>query len=575
MISRSTLLIACLVAGSSFIAGCAVSPVESQESNKDETAEQSNAPAITQLAVVTEQPVEMEASDIADYLPGYQYVATPTEAPSEVAFWVTREEDSRFHVPWYIGGDWYVPESEKVLVDPVNKTISLGFDQLDVATNQCDESAIGDSRASHGYILCNSQFAMLQAVVSEANNMPAVENEAEQSELSFWQRVMSLSSEEVFASDQQVEGDGGEGVAGVADDEVVEVDQQTLKALATYEASIDNKRLALAVIQLNLLDKAKRAISGESETLEALEARLTAKLKASQTYYETSLTNTQKKIVDGYINAADRAPVNVSKQVIDKSGYFNYDVEWPVTVTLKPVPINALTFQYDHYVDEFKAYKVTDASEPLANLTLSKMKNQYQKDRLSLGRYLKKATRSYSVACELPEFVGDYKVSVKCPDYAQISTDGIVLELTVEVVAKRFGLTIPRYTNYNNDLTVVADSKTLSLENNSQATISIERIEWLANGAAQSITRKTDKDMILAIAQGQTAEIKLADFVGGDIEKELDITYLSRRQALRKYLDYGFDISYQIESEDKNLPKSFGQINRKNRYNLNEILMSR
>lgn len=543
-----------------------------------------------------EQLAENEVSEepprsILRYLPEYVYLSKPSNSSTAYALWVTHEEDSQYHVPWRIGGDWFVENSDQIIIDPVNKTISLGFDEDLASLDTCSQTLLNQERGLNGYSPCNSRFYLFKPIVKVPE--PVTEHVPDQPR-SFWQRLLgSDESQEAdvapvnkrseVGKDSEV-GKSSEMEKGAESGELGDEPELAQSEAAegstaggaeeAYEATLDLDKLALTVVQLNLQSKARKEISGKSETLEAIESRLLAKIKASQQYFEQSLVNAQRKAIKQYADGATLDRLEIKKQTIDKSGYFNYDINWPAEVLIKPSLLQVEKVSYGRYLKEFKQFEVTDASEPLANLTLSKMKKQYLKDRRRIMQSLARNTSYYPIACPAPEFMGDYQVVVKCPEKIAATKEALSVTLVYEVLAKRFDLMIPRYTSYNNDLTIVADAQTLSLKNNSESHINVNQINWLANDAAQRVTRKTDKNTVIAIAKGQTVNIPLAEIVAGDLRKELEIPYLSKRQALRKHIDYGFDVSYQlVDGGGQGLAAN--RLNQTSRYNLNELLLSR
>ena len=509
---------------------------------------------------------------ISKYLTGYRYLQQPNNTATEVSVWVTRDNSHRFHVPWHIGGSWFNDTSEKIIVDPVNKTVSIGFEQVISSEESCSEDQKVADRSGHGYFVCNSLFADFKLI--EKNKKIESEKASEVASLegdddttSFWQKFTRLFDDanlppsEVL--DNNVETEISISQAAVDED------------IARYEVTIDLEHLALTVTQLNLIIKAERKLSGESEPMDKLEKRLMAKLYASKKYYERSLRALQKKSIKEYGLSVNSKALKLDTQTFDKSGYFNYDITWPMAVTVSSLSIEKKKFYYTNFIREFKKYEINDASEALASLSLSKMKKQYRKDRIEVLSYLEELTSKYRVDCNYPKVIDDYRVSVKCPEFATALENDIPVSLIYEVLAKRFDQVIPRYTNHNNDLTITADSETLLITNNSNGHLKINGIEWLANNAAQSITRHTDKAKIFSIAQGESVEISLNDSIGDDLKKALEIPYLSRRKALRKHLSYGFDVSYQVQEEGQAQPSEAARLHQKNRYDLNELLLSR
>ena len=516
--------------------------------------------------------VDNEGTYLPKYLTDYRYLEYPNNTPTEVPVWITRDNSQRFHVPWHIGGSWFDDASEKIIVDPVNKTVSVGFEQVISAGVSCSEDQKVADRSAHGYFVCNSLFAEFKLIESkgvepEKSSLEGDSNNTESPSL--WQKISGL-----FGADSSVENN-----VLVADPLVIvensKSEIEVAEKVSMYDVDINLEQLALAVMQLNLLSKAERKLSGEAEPLDKLELRLMGKLSATKRYYEKSLQNIQRKRINEYLLSAETLGIKFKQQTFDKSGYYNYDINWPAVVSLAPSKIEAKAFSYANFVQEFKKYEINDASEALARLTLSKMKKQYRKDRSEVLRYLNESTRQYRVNCNFPRVIGDYRVAVKCPEFVTASKESVSVSLVYEVLAKRFDKVVPRYTNHNNDLTIVADSETLSLINNSDGDLKINGIEWLANDAAQLITRHTDKAKVFSIAQGQSLKISLEDSIGDDLKKELKVPYLSRRKALRKHLDYGFDVSYQVLEEGKAQSGESSRLNQTNRYSLNELLLSR
>ncbi len=65
--------------------------------------------------------------DVSSYQRNYRFLPSPSGSTTEVAFWITRDDSGDFHVPWVHGGDWFVAGSERVVIDPVGKTLALDF----------------------------------------------------------------------------------------------------------------------------------------------------------------------------------------------------------------------------------------------------------------------------------------------------------------------------------------------------------------------------------------------------------------------------------------------------------------
>jgi hypothetical protein len=567
--------------------GCALTQVEESNINEPLTGGIATAAGTAGDAVIPERKAtELELSDqisvvtdqegiyLPKYLTDYRYLKQPNNTATEVSVWITRDNSHRFHVPWHIGGSWFDDSSEKIIVDPVNKTVSIGFEQVISNKEGCNEDQRAADRSVHGYFVCNSLFTDFKLIKvnkikeSETHSLKESANSASGSP-SFWQKISSLF-----------------GVNTLTENEVLNIDKdatlenskppaEVVAEIARYDVAINLEQLALTVTQLNLLSKAERKLSGDVEPLDKLESRLLSKVNAAKRFYEKSLKVIQRNRIEDYVLATENETLKIKQQLFDKSGYYSYDITWPVAVSLAPLPIETKKFIYTPFVQEFKKYKVSDASEALASLTLSKMKRQYRKDRSEVARYLDESTGQYRVNCDFPSVIGDYRVSVQCPEFVNAAKGGVSVNLVYEVLAKRFDQVIPRYTNHNSDLTIIADSQTLSLTNNSDGDLKINGIEWLANDAAQSITRHTDKAKVFSIAQGQSVKISLNDSIGDDLKKELEIPYLSRRKALRKYLNYGFDVSYQVLEDNQTQSSEASRLHQTNRYSLNELLLSR
>jgi len=567
-----------------FIVGCASTLVEERNISESSSAEavagaENDALALevirSESVLPVQVPVDRDRVYFPQYLTGYQYLAKASNTATEVSVWITRDNSNRFHVPWHIGGNWFNDSSEKIIVDPVNKTVSIGFEQVISSEQSCSEDQRGTDRSVHGYFVCNSLFADFELIkankIIEPERSSLKEHSADSPSL--WQKISGLFGAEPLAESEELNADNDVDIDGIelSSEAVAEVTEDVTQ----YDVSMNLEQLALTVMQLNLLSKAERKLSGEVEPLDKLESRLLGKLHAAKKYYEKNLMGIQRKQIKAYLLAVETETINIKQQTFDKSGYYNYDISWPMAVSLAPASVEVITYNYANFIQEFKKYEISDASEALANLALSKMKKQYRKDRAEVAQSLGKAARHYRVNCDYPRVIGDYRVAVKCPEFAEASKEGVSVSLVYEVLAKRFEQVMPRYTNHNNDLTIIADSKTLSLTNNSAGDLKINGIEWLANDAAQSITRHTDKSKVFSIAQGQSVKISLNDSLGGELKKELEVPYLSRRKALRKYLDYGFDVSYQVLKGGQAQSNEASRLHQTNRYGLNELLLSR
>ena len=553
------------------IIGCASAPVkDTKQSAYIEGVASTGATdmvGITPESVLSDQLVDDEGLSIPKYLPGYRYLWRPKNTSTEVPIWITRDDNPRFHVPWHVGGSWFDDTSDKVIVDPVNKTVSIGFEQFISTDARCSEDQRVSDRSVHGYFLCNSLFAEFKLVedVDLGSDISSINGGSNtiMEPPSLWQKVAVYFEGDTSSENITLDVDADVGKPKIVD------------APKMYDVMVNLERLALTVTQLNLLSKAERMLSGEAEPLDKLESRLIGKLNAAKNYYEKSLLTLQRKRINKYTEAAETKTLEVKQQTFDKSGYYNYDINWPMAVSIAPLPVDIIAFNYTAFVQEFKSYELNDASDALARLSLSKMKKQYSKDRTEVVRYINEATQRYKVNCDFPRVIGDYRVAVNCSEFATASEGAISVSLVYEVLAKRFDKVMPRYTNHNNDLTIMADSKTLSLTNNSDGELEIKGIEWLANNAAQSITRHTDKAKVFSIAQGQSVKISLNDSMSDNLKKELEVPYLSRRKALRKHLDYGFDVSYQVLEGEQAESTEVSRLNQTNRYGLNELLLGR
>jgi len=567
-----------------FIVGCASTLVEERNISESSSAEvvagaENDALALevirSESVFPVQAPVDRDSVYFPQYLTGYQYLAKANNTATEVSVWITRDNSNRFHVPWHIGGSWFNDASEKIIVDPVNKTVSIGFEQVISSEQSCSEGQRGTDRSVHGYFVCNSSFADFKLIQTNKILEPEVSSLKEYSadSPSLWQKISGLFGAEPLAESEELNTDNNVDIEGAefSSETVAEVAEE----VAQYDVTINLEQLALTVTQLNLLSKAERKLSGEVEPLDKLELRLLGKLHAAKKYYEKNLIGIQRKQIKAYLLAVETETIKIKQQTFDKSGYYNYDISWPMAVSLAPVSVEVTTYNYTNFIQEFKRYEISDASEALANLALSKMKKQYRKDRAEVAQSLGTVMSHYRVNCDYPRVIGDYRVAVKCPKFAEASEKGVSVSLVYEVLAKRFEQVMPRYTNHNNDLTIIADSKTLSLTNNSAGDLKINGIEWLANDAAQSITRNTDKAKVFSIAQGQSVKISLNESIGGELKKELEVPYLSRRKALRKYLDYGFDVSYQVLKGGQAQSNEASRLHQTNRYGLNELLLSR
>lgn len=480
-------------------------------------------------------PTAKVSAGLSSMFPGVSFLYQPVETDSVVPFLIVYDQSVSFHVPWHISAlgsnasGVQVTKGELVLVDPVNQTVSLGFDADKRILQQCDDNVPSADRVTGGYSVCTSELAVFPAPRLPQAPKPAA----------------SLF-DVVF---------GG-------------ADQALAEKPVAYPVELDLQRLAIVVRQLNLLSRAEDYLTnGLSQEPSTSPAMILKHLTTAQKSYQRKLADVQQSFVQQYLQGANKR-LDIARRVSDRSGFFGYDMDWADQISLTPLPYEAKTFDYSAIVKPIEGEKMNDGLLLFANVILDRLKKQYETDRKLLIQQMSRQMSSYRVICQHPEFMGNYQVSVKCP--GKIAVNEKEVKIQYEILARRFGITLPAYAMHNADVSVQSDSKRLSITNNSSKDIWLKQVDMIGNGQSQSVYVNTAASNGYVLKPSQTFTIEIRQLLSGGMQEALFIPFTNSRDAARGKMNYGYRLLYQ--PEDAAAALTFSEVRE---YRLDHVLLSR
>ncbi|MCP5160288.1 MAG: hypothetical protein H7A00_01280 [Hahellaceae bacterium] len=478
-------------------------------------------------------------TDISDYRSGYRFLPKPSGRPTEISFWITRDESGNFHVPWEWGGDVDIAGSEHIAVDPVAKTISLDFG-VHNGKFECSRFERVDDREQYGYSPCSSIFSRFPArpPAYQPPEIPA---------------PTPLSAFDRWRGKKEV---------------VVTPPPAPPEPQAIVSISVDS--VALAALQLNLFNTAEAIVEGEEIGSKMSAKDVYSKLKTTGRAFESDIRVKQEKIIGEYVSAAKVQPKVIAYQVIDRSGYYGYDAKWTGRVEVQPNTYKKRQFSYADIANEMQEIDTSNAIAPIANILAARMKQQYKKDVAQVTRDLAQVTRLYGVECHYPEVIGGYKVAVRCPSSTARTDSGFEIPVTVEILARKFGVIVPSYASHNSDVSVVVDGEFLSVRNNQNHSLRLRALVIDVNGTQQSIALEGRE---VNAVDGQL-QMRVSEEFADEMKAKLNVPFVSRREAVSKILRFGVTLDYEVVLAD-GLPSEVRQLTQNTEYRLHDLLSAR
>jgi hypothetical protein len=496
-----------------WLSGCASEPISNNNASR-----------------VLPQTVDLSAA-----LEGVTYHYQPVKTDSTVPFLIVYEENSAFHVPWFIGdyassaGLKLRENSEILYVDPVQKTVSLAFDNTRQQVRDCPEGSEPRDRAVVGYSLCTSRLVSLTPPTVKADT-------ATQGSL----------YELLFSSPKTVN-----------------------KSTPMLQADIDASGLATVVRQLNLLSRAEDVLTAEvTTTLSSTDiGDFVKRLQLKQKTYERKLLEIQQQYL-GYYRKQALKPLAINRSVSDRSGYFGYEIEWMDAVSRVPRSYTIQHFDYSALLKPLEGQEMNDAVASLANVVSRRLEQQFEEDERLLKSAMAQQLSHYKVVCEQPDFMGQYQISLKCP--ASIGAHESEIKVHYEILTRQFGVTLPGYGMHNADISVQSNSQRVGITNNSRKNIWIKQLELLGNSQAQVLYGQTGVESGYLLKPAQTLELDIRSKLSESMQTALFVAHINRREAARKKMMYGYRLNYQVEGASQ-----AQQISEVRDYRLDHVLLSR
>ncbi|MCG8612025.1 MAG: hypothetical protein MI864_15980 [Pseudomonadales bacterium] len=332
----------------------------------------------------------------------------------------------------------------------------------------------------------------------------------------------------------------------------------------------DVYRMALVARQLNLTERARDWLERGDEALDVT-SRETAirSLNRLAARYEGRLERLQDNYINGYIERASSS-LDIERKISDRSGYFNYDVRWDDQVELIPERVVKRSFDFKTLINPLKtAASLGESIHPIVKVIQRRIEQNYDTERKGLLRYLRDATAKYTVVCSHSPYIGDYQVNIKCPGAVNANASPLRLPISYEVVARRFGVMLPRFAMHNSDLGMELDEFELTLKNHSNRKVRIGTVSISANRVQQYLNLGVGAKGI-ELSPGEERSFDIRPLLTKEVEQILYVSYVQNRKAVRDQMKFGAEISYLPSDEVKHQ-----KLERVLNYNLDQVLVSK
>ncbi len=519
--------------------GCALEPIKlldtpALETPAAQSAEVSTAPA--QPVPVSRDVAPFSPVDVSALQQDYRYVAySETATASQFAFPVTYEARTRYNVHWFEGGQPGQDNVELIVVDPVHKTLSLGYAHDE--STLCTSDSVETNQTAEAHPACVSRFSRFQTLFEKAPRTPVNTGETPAKNTpSLWGSLFEPTS-------RTAEKNTARSVASVEPPKPV-----------GFSVAPDAFRVALVARQLNLFQRAEERLAG-GDAIQSVDDKpaLLAKLRAVARNYEGKLNALQAEYIDSYRKRAEFAPA-ISRAVKDRSGYFSYDIAWEDEVALRPRTISKKAFNYAALIEPVEKAAVNDALKPLVSIVLSRIKQQYAQDRASLLKSLRAATASYEVVCQYPSYVANYQIRVSCPGQVDADiVDSTGVEVKYEVIARRFGFVLPKYIAYNHDIGISTAENELVLSSSASRAIVIDEVVAMVNGSRAVVYAPSSPETKSVIPARGSINLPIESMLPASMTRDLSVSYITNRTAVRKKVKYGYLVRYRFVGGEESL----------------------